>query len=215
MARHLFSKTLHVHIYRRILRQSPASHSLRHCRCFPFDTEPRCSLACMNWRRRPTSSLCWCRCGYAAVLQPNPQPASARRQDAALPFIHGLRVPADIIFIVAEAAWNLAEEHGTVLVEYADRLRKGYAWCPLSLNHVRARTTCWMQRRALQQTTSRHDRRRPNGADANRQRPAPLIIAPTTRATCRSRRVRGSGGFPNGLDGPKHVSRRSSPAPCC
>ena len=51
-------------------------------------------------------------------------------RDCVLPYIQGLRVPQDTLFIVAEADWCMAPEHESVLCDYVDDLKARFVWCP-------------------------------------------------------------------------------------
>lgn len=47
-----------------------------------------------------------------------------------LPYILGMRVPHDTLFIIAESDWCFSPEHETVLNQYIDDLRDRKIWCP-------------------------------------------------------------------------------------
>lgn len=51
-------------------------------------------------------------------------------KDLILPYIMGLRVPKDTLFIVCESDWCMAPEHETVLQEYMDIQQDRFVWCP-------------------------------------------------------------------------------------
>lgn len=51
-------------------------------------------------------------------------------RDAVLPYIQGLRVPQDTLFIVCESDWCMAPEHESTLCKYIDDLAERYVWCP-------------------------------------------------------------------------------------
>lgn len=51
-------------------------------------------------------------------------------RDVVLPFISGLRVPHDTLFLVCEADWCFSPEHEQVLREYMADTDGKYVWCP-------------------------------------------------------------------------------------
>jgi hypothetical protein len=113
-------------------------------RCMSRLREPSQVLVVNHERAEPSEWVPYLASAFAPVVPlwvmgraAAERPACARKEalfwgwrDAVLPFILGVRVPEDTIFIVAEADWCFSPEHEEVINNYQDDLQRRHVWCP-------------------------------------------------------------------------------------